>query len=256
MNIQAYLRRIQVLEQPESSLSFLNKLQFHHVTQVPFENLDILRNIPLSLQISTMFEKLVTNNRGGVCYELNGLFHALLCELEYDAHLVAGTIYRGDHWGEENTHATILVQVGEEQYLADVGFGGNSPRQPIPLTGKIVDDIDGHYRVRAYSAMKDSYVLEKKEKDDWVMLYRFSTAVWTLEDFTPTFQFIQTSPDSSFNKGYFLMKVTEQGRMTLFDHSLTIVNRFNKTKELIEPNRIDNVVEQFFSGTDETVHGG
>ena len=249
MNIDQYLQRIQISDKPEKTLAFLEKLQFHHVTQVPFENLDILQNIPLSLEISDLYDKIVHQKRGGVCYELNGLFHAFLVHLGFHAQLIAGTVYYGDHWGTKETHATILVTLESNNYLVDVGFGGNSPRKPIPLTGKTVQDIDGEYRIIPYSTPKQTnvYALQKKEQKDWQYLYRFRTHQWNLDDFSSTCEFIQQSPDSPFNRGYFLMNVTENGRKTLFGNSLTIVENGVKTKEKIPFEQLEKVVQTFLN---------
>ena len=43
---------------PNSEL--LKQLQFAHCTAVPYENLDILRKIPLSLDEDALFDKVVT----------------------------------------------------------------------------------------------------------------------------------------------------------------------------------------------------
>ncbi|QGH36616.1 acetyltransferase [Gracilibacillus salitolerans] len=251
MNITSYLERIQVSKTPQVSQSYLEMLQYQQVTRVPFENLDVLRNIPLSLDDTNIYEKIVIRKRGGLCYELNGLFNSFLKQIGFDTHLIAGTIYRGDQWGESDTHAAILVTIHDERYLIDVGFGGNSPRKPIPLTGQQISDVDGFYRVRACPEVEDSFVLEKKERSKWLMLYRFNTKKWSLDNFTFACDQAQYSPQSPFNKGYFLMKVLESGRKTLFDHSLTLVEGFNKTKENITPNRIDQVVQQFFDDPSE-----
>ena len=147
MKIDPYLKRLQLSEKPKKTLSFLEKLQSQHVRQIPFENWDILQQIPLSLHMEDLYEKVIHRRRGGVCFELNGLFHALLVQLGFKAHLMAETVYHGDHWGIEESHTIILVQLDAKQYLVDVGFGGRTPRKPIPLSGEIVQDLDGDYRI-------------------------------------------------------------------------------------------------------------
>ena len=77
-NIREYLDHIQAEEKDELNLSFLSHLQKQHVLTVPFENLDILKKKPLSLQTEALYQKIVQNRRGGVCYELNGSFYHLI----------------------------------------------------------------------------------------------------------------------------------------------------------------------------------
>ena len=61
MKVAAYLKRIG-LEMPETVVpdsALLKQLQFAHCTTVPYENLDIIRGIPRSLNEDDLFEKLM-----------------------------------------------------------------------------------------------------------------------------------------------------------------------------------------------------
>lgn len=246
MKIDPYLKRLQLSEKPKKTLSFLEKLQSQHVRQIPFENWDILQQIPLSLHMEDLYEKVIHRRRGGVCFELNGLFHALLVQLGFKAHLMAGTVYHGDLWGIEESHTIILVQLDAKQYLVDVGFGGKTPRKPIPLSGEIVQDLDGDYRIIPDPSPHSRWILQKKEEQEWEHLYRFRTDQWNLHDFSSACEYIQHSPDSIFNKEYFFMKVTENGRKTLKGNSLTIVENGVKTKKVIPSEQLDQVAQTFF----------
>ena len=65
--IKKYFQRIG-LEMPEEIVpdsKLLKELQFAHCTSVPYENLDILRGIPLSLEIDDLYEKVVVRGKGG-----------------------------------------------------------------------------------------------------------------------------------------------------------------------------------------------
>lgn len=248
MDVSLYLQRIEAAEPIQLTLDGLTQLQKRHVTRIPFENLDILRGIPIALRTDDLFDKLVNRRRGGVCYELNGLFSELLRRTGFETHMIAATVYRGEgQWGTEGSHATNLVRLERRPYLVDVGFGGNSPRRPVPVTGEEIQDADGFYRIRSYAGVQNSYVLEKKEDRDWAILYRFGLEPKQLEDFAEVCDVTQYAPESPFNKVYFLMKVTEEGRMTLFDHSLTLVDGPNKTKETIEAGRIDDILDRFLA---------
>ena len=62
----------------------LKNLQKAHLLNVPFENLDVHNSIPIILDIENIYQKVVLQNRGGFCYELNGLFY----ELSYGSKIV------------------------------------------------------------------------------------------------------------------------------------------------------------------------
>ena len=76
--INAYLDRIEYEGPLNNSIKTLGDLQEYHLKTVPYENFDILKGTPLSLDIEDLFEKIVVNHRGGYCFELNALFRWLL----------------------------------------------------------------------------------------------------------------------------------------------------------------------------------
>jgi arylamine N-acetyltransferase len=72
--VRAYLERIGYDGPLDGSAEALAELQERHLHTVPYENLDVLRRVPLSLEIPDLFDKIVTRRRGGYCFELNALF--------------------------------------------------------------------------------------------------------------------------------------------------------------------------------------
>ncbi len=59
MNIQAYLDRIGYQGKREVSLAVLRSIHAHHIFRVPFENLDIHYGKPITLEVSSIYEKVV-----------------------------------------------------------------------------------------------------------------------------------------------------------------------------------------------------
>ena len=73
------------MEPPQKlDLEYLSRLQFAHMSHIPYENLDILAGKLTSLNRDVLFNKIIENNRGGVCSELNTLFNWLLESLEFE----------------------------------------------------------------------------------------------------------------------------------------------------------------------------
>ncbi|MEL6256920.1 MAG: arylamine N-acetyltransferase, partial [Bacteroidota bacterium] len=83
MDIQAYLNRIGYEGNLEPNLRLLRELQSQHIYQIPFENLDIHYGREIILDKEKIFQKVMEEQRGGFCYELNGLFYFLLEKLGY-----------------------------------------------------------------------------------------------------------------------------------------------------------------------------
>ena len=245
--IPQYLARIDVQPPVQTNLSSLTHLIQQHQKNIHFENLDIISRRSILLDRDSLFQKIVVKKRGGVCFELNGLFHFLLKELGYDIQMVAGTVYQqsSGEWGLEGTHLTNIVRLNSEKYLVDVGFGGNAPRLPVPLSGEVVQDIAGSYRVIPKG---DWYYLEKKDPDseDWQTLYRFTGEAKTFQDFHEACHLIETSPRSPFNRSIYLSKMTEDGRVSLIDRKLIQVTPSGKEKREVSESELPSLIQQIF----------
>ncbi|AOV07674.1 arylamine N-acetyltransferase family protein [Sporosarcina ureilytica] len=244
MNTKQYLKRINApLEKP--SLTSLAKLQKMHLQQVPFENLDVIRKVPIYLNLETIYKKVVEMNRGGYCYELNGLFHSLLTDLGYTAHLISATVLRPNgEWAKADTHATILVYL-DEPYLVDVGFGAATPRRPVPLNGIMKTDIGETYRIAQQT--ERTYDLIREIDGVRRTLYRFSSDTKELVDFHEGCVFNQVSKDSTFTHTDIVALATETGRITLQDHTLTkVINGVTEKTEL-SPEEKEFALNNIFS---------
>src|SRR5215469_14198552 len=124
----AYLQRIGA-ERPavldETALASLHRA---HLMTVPFENLSIHLGETISLADGDLISKIVTRRRGGFCYELNGAFALLLQALGADVVRVAARVYGDGRLGPPFDHLALVVRLpaGDDEWLADVGFGSHS----------------------------------------------------------------------------------------------------------------------------------
>ena len=84
MKLQRYLGRIEFRGSVEPNFGTLAAIHKAHVCSVPFENLDVQLGRPQSVRIEDAYEKIVTNRRGGWCYEQNGLFGWSLSEIGFN----------------------------------------------------------------------------------------------------------------------------------------------------------------------------
>jgi N-hydroxyarylamine O-acetyltransferase len=244
MDIEFYLKRFHALSFKEVSLQNLGQLQNMHLQHIPFENLDVIRKRPIYLNLKTIYDKIVVHYRGGYCYEVNGLFHALLKELGYDAHLISATVLRPTgKWAKADTHAAILVNL-EQPYLVDVGFGAACPRLPIPLNGIEQTDVGAAYSIIRVNDQQFDLVLETGNEKR--TLYRFNNEQKSLIDFHEGCVFNQVSKDSSFTHHDVVTKATPTGRITLTDKTLTFIeNDLRKKVELTETEKQQTLRELF-----------
>ena len=204
----------------------------------------MIRRKPIYLNLKTIYEKIVEHHRGGYCYEVNGLFHTLLLELGYDAHLVSATVLREPgRWAKPDTHAAILVNL-EEPYLVDVGFGAACPRLPIPLNGDKKLDVSAEYSITQFN--NQLFDLVYVNNNEHRTLYRFNNKPKTLLDFHEGCVFNQVSKESSFTHHDVVTKATPSGRITLTDQTLTIVeNDVQKKVDLTESEKLQTLHDLF-----------
>lgn len=92
MNIEAYLHRIHYNGSLEPTFQLLSVLQEAHLLAVPFEILDIHLGRKILLEEEALFHKIVEQQRGGFCYELNGLFALLLRTLGYKVTMLSAGV--------------------------------------------------------------------------------------------------------------------------------------------------------------------
>ncbi len=189
MDFHAYLQRINYAGSLAPDAETLRLLHLAHLRTVPFENLSIHTNEPIVLDDDALFEKIVVRRRGGFCYELNGLFAALLRELGFG------------------------VKVVSELWLVDVGFG-DSFLEPV-LVDEQREQVQG---ARIYRILRDGdyFVLMQRAVDTgWKAQYRFTMASYQYGDFAERCRYHQTSPESHFTQSRLCSRATPEGRVTL-----------------------------------------
>lgn len=216
MNVAAYFQRIG-LDLPERIVpdsELLRRLQFAHCTAVPYENLDMIRGVPTSLDPEALFDKIVTRRRGGLCFELNGLFGQLLRELGYGVTDLAARYLRGETTVPMRRHRVLKVQATDGVWLCDVGIGEICPREPIALLEGLVQEQFGE----KYRLEKDlflGWVLCDFHKDAWRRFYSFTEEPQIIADYEALNYYCEKHPDSPFNKNEMFSLKTREGRITL-----------------------------------------
>ncbi|RSN25354.1 arylamine N-acetyltransferase [Amycolatopsis roodepoortensis] len=216
MDVAAYLDRLGLDPPATADVAALRTLQERHLAVVPFENLSIHLGEPIVLETEALFGKIVLRRRGGFCYELNGLFAALLRELGFDAGLRSAKVFRPDGTlGPPFDHAVVHVEL-DEPWLADVGFGRFS-RFPLRLAATEAQaDPEGEF-----------LVLDAPHGDIDVLLdgapqYRIERRPRALDEFVPTAFWQSTSPDSHFTRGPTCSLPAKHGRVTLAGDKLIV----------------------------------
>jgi len=223
MDVNAYLARIRYDGGIEPTLGNLKALMRAQLMAVPFENLDIYRNIPIYMDPEAQFEKIVKRKRGGFCYELNSLFYRLLDKLGYETEMASARSYNWEKntFGPEYDHMVVLVLVNRLLYLVDVGWG-ECPLGPLELDFDVnLEDENGQYRMKLGEL--DDIILCKVQNYSAKPLYIFTQTPRRLKEFEQMCKYHQTSPHSRFKRERMAMMPTINGKKSLVGNTFTLV---------------------------------
>jgi len=217
IDTKAYLQRINYHGSLSPNSDTLRELQKAHLISVPFENLSIHSGEPIVLEDGALFDKVVSRRRGGFCYELNGLFAALLRELGFDVALLAAEVANAEGvYGPKFDHMALLVTL-EERWLVDVGFG-DSFREPLLLDEQGEQtQAERSYRIAPEDAQMILARRTNAGAGEWQPQYRFTLRTYQYPDFAEMCRYHQTSAESHFTTGRICSRATTGGRLTLSD---------------------------------------
>jgi N-hydroxyarylamine O-acetyltransferase len=215
--IGRYLRRIGLGGPLPATAQTLSAIQWAHLHTVPFENLSICPLEQLfTLDIPAIYEKVVGQNRGGFCFELNGLLAGLLESLGYEVERLAAQFSDADD-PDPFDHLVLAVTVPADgsRWYVDVGAGRTNPDRPVPIGGI---SVDGQRRVRLGDGR---WVGEQRGEDGaWSPVLSWTPEMHDLSAFWPRCAYFQTDPASFFRSGTLCSMLVPGGRATLAKRSL------------------------------------
>ena len=222
--VQLYFKRIGLdldINHLTLDRELLNQIQYAHVTNIPYENLDILDGIPLNLDNNALFEKIIVNQRGGYCFEINSLYNWLLQEIGFKTTSYMARYLRGETDIPMRRHRIIVVELGYKRIMCDAGIGDRAPRYPL-LLGKEMTQIQFG---ECYKFTKDDFygwVLNDFYKGEWKPFFAFTEEVQLDKDYVMPSFYCEKHPDSPFNTKNIIAIKTANGRKSITDMTFRI----------------------------------
>ena len=233
--LESYFRRTGFQGVARPTLSCVAEMMRCQLLSVPFENLDIQAGTIISLDPDDIAQKILERQRGGYCFEVNGLFAMALDALHIRYFFIAARPLTQHNVKKPKTHMAVVVQFDDGQWLCDCGFGGYGLRAPIRL-GVPDTEVCQDGELFMLSQLNDNEtVLKTKIRDVWQAQYAFDLAPQAWGDFELANYYSSTHHDSLFVRKLLVVLCTPTGRKILFGNALKIVENGQQVKHQITP---------------------
>lgn len=222
VNLENYFTRIGYQGPRAATSEVLQELHKLHPRSIPFENLNPLTHRAVKLDLESIEHKLITQKRGGYCFEQNALFANVLMQLGFDVTPLLGRVL----WGRESgtipprTHMVLRVDIRNEAWIADVGFGSVTLTAPLRLVAGSAQPTElGTFRLA--DAARGALYLEVQSRDEsWARVYRFDLHPVEWIDYETSNWYTSTAPESVFLNHLIVCLVLPESRLTLLDNQL------------------------------------
>jgi N-hydroxyarylamine O-acetyltransferase len=251
LDLDSYFRRIGYDGSRAPTLDTLRALHFRHALAIPFENLDPFLRRPVPLDLESLQQKLVRERRGGYCFEHNLLLKAALDALGFHvAGLAARVVWNlPDGVTLPRTHMLLRIAIDGQDYIADVGFGGQTLTGPIRLIAG-VEQATPHEPFRLL-ADGDEFLMQVSIGGEWKSLHRFDLQEQLLPDYELANWYISTHPQSRFVNNLTVALPAADRRYALFNNEFAVHHRDgpSEQRKLAGADEIRKVLEDVFGLT-------
>ncbi len=241
MNLDAYLARLGVPRPEVPTLEELRRLHVAHLAAFPFHNVTIQRRGTVTVDVDSIAQRFFEPGGGGYCFEQNTLLGTALRELGFTVTTLLGRV--GPPERRSLNHMLLRVDLDGRPWLADVGFGGQTPLEPLPLEEGRVSQGGVEYSLRRE---QEHWILTMHWGDESEELYEFSGAAHTTGDVEMANWYTSTHPASIFRKGLTIQRVTPEERLILRPKVITRYRDGVRTDTPIEPAQLRAFARELF----------
>ncbi|WP_447727838.1 arylamine N-acetyltransferase family protein [Sphingomonas koreensis] len=247
-DIDAYFARIGWAGPVATDRATLNAIAAHHPAAIPFENLDPYLDRPVDLAPDALVAKLIHGQRGGYCFEQNGLLRLVLEKIGFAVTPLSGRVV----WNMDpetvtaRTHMVLRVDLPEGPVLIDSGFGSAVPTGVLDLVPDIAQPTP-HEPFR-FIRIGDEWRAQIQIGREWRTTYRFDLMPQQQVDYAVANWFTSTHPDSHFRHGLTLARPLPGRRISLRGNAFAThpPGGVGERRTLTEPEEVVAIIEGEF----------
>jgi N-hydroxyarylamine O-acetyltransferase len=243
MDLGAYFERLGIARSLPPTAETLRRVHVAHLAAFPFHNLNIQRGRPVGLGLEAISARFLEPGGGGYCFEQNTLLGAALAELGFPVTIMLGHV--GPSPPDDLNHMLLRVDAEGEPWLADAGFGGDGPLEPLPLRYGAVAKQNG----LTFSLHRDQarFVLRLECNGTTSVLYEFSGRPHTAADVEAAHLYASTHPSSVFRKSLTIQRATDAERVILRPRVVTRYRDGMRIDTPIEPEDVRRQARELFA---------
>ncbi len=253
INLDAYLARIGWTgPSPRVDVASLHALAVRHAAAIPFENLNPWLGLPVVLEPLALQQKLVHEQRGGYCFEHNGLMRRVLQQLGFEVHGLGARVLWGlaEPMETPRTHCLLQVTVDGQPWILDVGFGGLTLTAALRLQADVVQNTP-HEPFRLLHLPADllgDWHMQALIGGAWRTLYRFHLQYHCAADDAMANHYTATHPGSKFVRELIAARTLPDRRLTLLNRDLRIHRQGAESEHhrLSTPEALEQVLREGF----------
>ncbi|MFZ2988931.1 arylamine N-acetyltransferase family protein [Ideonella sp.] len=244
-HLPQYFQRIGYRGDPKADAATLADLMRCQLFSVPFENLDVQAGKGVSLVPEAIVDKIVGRQRGGYCYEVNGLFAMALQALGIPYRFIAARpmFYPVRR---PRTHMALIAHADGEDWLCDLGFGSYGIRAPLRLSGLDEDVAQDADTFKLSRSAGGEYLLEAQSGGQWLQQYGFDRSPQEWVDFEPANHMNSTHPGAIFVQKLVVVLHHARGRDILVGNQLKTVRGRDIEERWLDAEAIPEVLASRF----------
>lgn len=155
------------------------------------------------------------------------------------------------------THRLLLVDVEDEQWIADVGFGGQTLTAPLRLQAEITQQTPhGEYRLMQEGS---TWILQFRHHEHWQSMYCFDLGVQQQSDHVMGNFWSAHWPQSHFRHHLLMCRhLPDGGKLTLTNFHFTRYHQGHAVEQVSVPDvpsLYQLLQQQFGLGVNDVKHG-
>jgi len=233
------------LQYRSPDFSFLSEIMQRHLARFAFCSVGPRLGDDLPLDLESLYRRIVVLDRGGYCFEQNSLLYEVLEELGFAVKLyLCRVIYNEDiHPGL--THRITLVEIDDQRYVVDVGFGPHGPRKPVNMSKQESREHDRVFRIR--EPHTGEFHMQTLKDGEFCSLYKFELLRYGQGDCEVGHFYTHKHPKAKFVNNLVVSKILDHEIRSLFNREYWVITGSgDKKREIIDADQLRMILSSEF----------